>query len=61
MMLEFSYSFHMLAQVNSEHVIDHEFYQLLWVKKQWGILYQDCSSSRWVASVWREPYTEVLS
>lgn len=41
MMLDFSYTFHMLAELNSEHGIHHEFYQLLWVKKWWGSLYQD--------------------
>lgn len=40
-MLDFSYTFHLLAELNSEHGIHHEFYQLLWVKKWWGSLYQD--------------------
>lgn len=56
MMLDFSYTFHMLAQLNSEHAIDHEFYQLLWVKEWWGILYQDCSSNMWVLPMCKDSH-----
>lgn len=47
MMLDFSYTFHMLAQLNSEHASDHEFYQLLWVKMWWGILSQGTAAVIW--------------
>lgn len=58
MMLDFSYTFDMLAQLNSEHGIHHGFYQLLWVKKPVvrHSVPRLCSSSIWVVSMWRDSH-----
>jgi len=40
MMLGFSYTFHVLAQLNSEQVIPQEFIRWSVQKRRWGILYQ---------------------